>query len=995
MTDPTDSNQIPSSSESLSPWDFVRRIVDKINVQAFLFAIVIVVILALVGGNIPPGYRALIYIVVVAGLLIHFLQVAAPVWAEYQEKKRQASDAPAAINDESPAIRHTPYAIRDTPSAPATLTDYLAWLAPRCNELKLRVIDPAYADDRGRSLVTLNDVYTELNTETRVPVGEGRGETSRRKDRPEAMEAKETRILRALEAVGRRGDRCVVLTGDPGSGKSTFVNRLAYCLAMSRLEPLRAGEWLERLAPWPFDFKVPVPVTLLDFAARGLPAGPHDEGKAAHLTGFIRAELARSALGGFAGELIAMLREPGGLLLLDGLDEVPEPGRQRVQIRQAVEDFAAAFPHCRLVVTCRDYAYDDPKASWILRDFERHRLAEFDREQIESFIDRWIAASASIENWDEETTTAKAAQFKREVQPPRSAAQLATRPILLQLMATLFAKGGSLPGDRAKLYADSVELLLDHWQKAKVVYRDGQPIVEGGILNALGAEREQLEQALYNVAYQAHLRQAQSDDRSLQQAADIRRRDLEADLKAVLGRDAAPVVDYIHKRAGLLLGRGGDRYAFPHRTFQEYLAACHLTGLGDFHDRLAGHVYADAEWWREVFLLAALQSKKQAAVTLVAFLCAQDFEPDQAATLPENRWRLAALAAEAAVEVGLPELARRAEAESGSDFYPSIRHRLAGWLAGLLETPGQPLSARERAAAGRHLAQLGDPRPGVCDPLPLLVKVPAGEFLMGSTKEVVERWNKEAGGDHYNDEFPQHAVYLDTYYIARYPATNAQYAAFVQATGYEATSHWRGGAPPPELLNHPVVNVSWDDAVAYCRWLTEQMADGKLQIAGCGISNPQYPTSNLQFRLPTEAEWEKAARGPSTGSGCAREWPWGNEWDDAKCNWGGDGINETTPVGAYPAGASPYGALDMAGNAWEWCADWYGEKTYQKRAGDGILRNPAGPDSGSSRALRGGAFSNNQRYVRCAARHGYYPSNRHGFDGFRVVLVFPGHSGIR
>jgi formylglycine-generating enzyme required for sulfatase activity len=969
-----------------------------------LLALAAFVVLVLSLNKIADRTIAILLIVVVLvfmlfGLLMTVIEVrAARSRPSTPPEKTLELEQPVTPPAPAPRARPPEPPARE-PGAPATLIDYLNWLAPRCNELRLRIIDPAYADERGRSLVTLDDVYTDLNTTTRVPVDQVRAKVSPRGGRPEVIEAQETRILSALEAIGRRADRCVVLTGDPGSGKSTFLSRVAFCLAMSRLDTRHAGEWLEQLAPWPFDFKVPLVVTLLNFAARGLPSDPHAEGKASHLTRFIRAELARSELGGFAETLMAMLRDParGGLLLLDGLDEVPEPGRQRVQIRQAVEDFAHAFPHCRIVVTCRDYAYDDPRAPWILRGFQRHRLIEFNREQIESFIDRWIAASAPIENWDEETAGAKAEQFKSEVRPPRSAAQLAPRPILLQLMATLFAKGGSLPDDRAELYADSVKLLLDHWQKSKMVYRDGQPFVEGGILDTLDVRRDQLEQALYNVAYQAHMRQAQSADRSLQQAADIGERDLKADLEAVLGRDSGPVVDYIQKRAGLILGRGGGQYAFPHRTFQEYLAGCHLTGLGDFHERLDRHVRQDPEWWREILLLAALQSRKKAAVSLIDFLCPEDCVPEKATAMPERRWRIAALAAEAAVEVGLPDLARRADEETdGSRFYPVVRDRLAGWLAVLLETPGVPLSARERAAAGRHLAWLGDPRPGVYDPLPLFVQVPAGEFLMGSPREVVQHWNKEAGGNYYSNELSQHTVYLDTYYIARYPVTNAQYAAFVQATGHEPPRHWRGNAPATDLLNHPAAYISWDDAVAYCQWLTDQARAGKgqLQVWPDG----RLETLNLQpgnlatveIRLPTEAEWEKAARGAAD----AREWPWGEEWDGERCNWGGNGIDGTTPVGIYPAGASPYGALDMVGNAWEWCADWYDEKAYQKRTGGETPRNPVGPESGRYRSLRGGAFGYYQWYVRCAARNRDDPYYRNWSNAFRVVVVFPGDSGI-
>jgi formylglycine-generating enzyme required for sulfatase activity len=156
-----------------------------------------------------------------------------------------------------------------------------------------------------------------------------------------------------------------------------------------------------------------------------------------------------------------------------------------------------------------------------------------------------------------------------------------------------------------------------------------------------------------------------------------------------------------------------------------------------------------------------------------------------------------------------------------------------------------------------------------------------------------------------------------------------------------------------------VVYISWDDAVVYCRWLAK--------------------TTKKPYRLPTEAEWEKAARGTD-----GRIYPWGNKWDAKRCNTSEDGPGKTTPVGAYPAGASPYGLLDMTGNVWEWCATKWG-KLYPYDAtedewGDDYLK------AGGYRVVRGGSFYGNQYFARCAVRYGDRPGDGVDLRGFRVAV---------
>ena len=246
------------------------------------------------------------------------------------------------------------------------------------------------------------------------------------------------------------------------------------------------------------------------------------------------------------------------------------------------------------------------------------------------------------------------------------------------------------------------------------------------------------------------------------------------------------------------------------------------------------------------------------------------------------------------------------------------------------------------------------------------VAIPAGPFLMGS--------DPQRDPDAQSNEQPQHRVHLDAYRISRTPVTVAQFAAFVDATGYVTTAEQAGSAwnydggkwteikgafwrrprgPQSDVSkkgNHPVTCVSWNDAVAFCRW--------------------------ADVRLPTEAEWEKAARGVD-----GRLYPWGNTPPDkSRCNFD-ENVGDTTPVDAYPAGASPFGVLDMAGNVWEWCSDWYDEKAYQQKE----RRNPTGPASGIDRVLRGGSWYYYAKLVRCAYRGRSSPINRLDLRGFRVV----------
>ncbi len=214
-----------------------------------------------------------------------------------------------------------------------------------------------------------------------------------------------------------------------------------------------------------------------------------------------------------------------------------------------------------------------------------------------------------------------------------------------------------------------------------------------------------------------------------------------------------------------------------------------------------------------------------------------------------------------------------------------------------------------------------------------MVLVPAGEFGMGSD-------------DGASEEKPRHRVYLDAFYIDKYAVTRALYERFLRATSRREPTHWNDS-----MFNgpqQPAVGVDWHDADAYCKWA------GK--------------------RLPTVAEWEKGARGSD-----GRKYPWGDLWDPSRANSSESKLDKTTPVGSYPAGVSPYRALDMGGNVWRWVADWY-DASYYGRSPE---RNPTGPESGDSKVLRGGSW--NFDLLRSSVRVGFTPDIRDHFLGFRCA----------
>ena len=500
---------------------------------------------------------------------------------------------------------------RETPKAKGADAEeaYLRWLFRTTRRLSLGGIDLGHADAAQRPTeVTLDAVYVALNTQASDKLKRGEDDAARADQRRKVDNA--PALLPALEAV--RYNRTLVLLGDPGSGKSTFVNYLALCLAGTRLEP-EVG-WLDRLrgtgyvngrADWPHGALLPVRVVLRDFAA-SLPRDA-ESATADSLWAHVKAELGKHELADYAPRLLEGLRRGQCMVLLDGLDEVLDSARRGL-VRDAVVDFADAYAHNRFVVTCRVLSYTDP--AWQLPTFPTARLAPLDGDQIATFISAWYHTLARQERLPPEVADAKAAELREAAPYLRDLAQ---NPMLLTVMAVIHTFQGTLPYERARLYEECIKLLLWRWQQTKYVPGTGW---DPGIEKRLGTRSERLINALCELAWNAHRQQGEREG-----AADVPEKEVLNVLKGYLRNDwgkAQEFCRYVEERAGLLVGRGvrdkqpknanesGSEavYAFPHRTFQEFLAGCHLAGQREFSRKVL-ELVVQGDMWREVILLAA------------------------------------------------------------------------------------------------------------------------------------------------------------------------------------------------------------------------------------------------------------------------------------------------------------------------------------------------------------------------------------------------------
>ncbi|MFQ5614652.1 MAG: NACHT domain-containing protein, partial [Anaerolineae bacterium] len=673
---PQPPSQVPSWLQPVL--DAAKGLPPPFRFVIVLLALVVLIVLAQVpvAANLAP----LFYLLAVGG----FVAWAWGEWLLYRSRPPQGESLPGtdALPPESRS-EETPVRVgRVATQRPDALRErYLTLMPAEWRTLRLVGIDPEASDAAARRPMTLEQVYVDLDTRTPRPKEERRG-----KEPEEFAGLRDEPPLSALEVVCRAPEGRMVLLGLPGSGKSTFARHLALRLARACRDPA-AFDFETYLPGW--DRRVLLPVFVpLGRLAQTLPPDA-SQGTAAMVETFIRDDVdQRADLRAYGPHLLRELKAQGGLVLFDGLDEVPAGSRRL--IKTAVTNFAALYDRCRVVVTCRTHSYHaDP--GWQLDWPAVHELAPFSQEKIGQFTDAWYKTLSDIEPARAGDYARKAGKLKMALSPAdrRQLAELAQTPLLLTVMAVVHTDKDELPDSRVEVYKECVDILLLKWHAERTPGAGARSLLNE--LKEFGVRRASLYWALWEMAYEAHRagdRQTFGGDAA---RAIVTEGTMRKAMHRYLGDDGLRAfIDYCQSANGLLLAQGLVRppeappdappvpiYTFPHLTFEEYLAARHLQRLKNFTGRAAG--LAGDPAWREVILF------------LGEYLCfdeAGDIDHAQAlldklcpgrAPGGDDDWRRVWLAGEL-----LPAV--RSEAPAG-DLRTELDRRIVARLAQLLDSP--------------------------------------------------------------------------------------------------------------------------------------------------------------------------------------------------------------------------------------------------------------------------------------------------------------------
>jgi formylglycine-generating enzyme required for sulfatase activity len=671
----------------------------------------------------------------------------------------------------------------------------------------------------------------------------------------------------------------LVITGDPGSGKTTFLRRIAQeCCSPSGDLKLPAGTFPLFLRIAELEEHI---ATCIERKHDGAPATAEDPEWLLHFLESRKWDLD-------ADYFDRSLHEERTMVLLDGLDEAPDRV-VRERIARLFENATQRYPECRFVVTTRPGAYQDRAT---LAGFDQVKIDDLSDDAVERFLGHWSKAlhpSYTI------VAAAHQGELLSAVRGRPSIRRMARNPVMLTALAVLHWNDKRLPEQRAELYESILVWLARAREKAGRERAETCLRLLGQLALGMQTERRgrvrQIGRRRAAELIAPELRDTREEDR--------------------LSR-AGQFLEQEEVDSGIVVSRSA-KVEFWHLTFQEHLAARALAGLPDSaqQDLLLrqGAIY-EPEWREVVLLYAGLLGSKQGPEKVDALFAAV---LDAQGTDLKDRARCAGLLG-----------AIQADLKPSGYTPPDARYKdlMEAVLAVFDPETSAGIPLKVRVEAAEALGQAGDPRLRENN----WVRIPAGTFVMGKGDEA-------------------HDVELDAYEIGRYPVTVEEYGRYVEEGGREP----RDWEKQLEYPNRPVVNVSWGNARRYCGW--------------AGV------------RLPTEAEWERAARGQ-----VGRGYPWGaEEPDEDRANYGEAGIGAATPVGLFAKGATPDGIYDLAGNVWEWVSDWHGRYPKVKQ------RNPTGPAKGIHRVLRGGAWDWDSKHLRTASRFGLGPEYRDNYVGFRCA----------
>ncbi len=835
--------------------------------------------------------------------------------------------------------RHWHPTVPASPKPPAAQdpTRYLSALRTQCQDIK------AIGFQTGQKELPsfrIDHLYTPLTTVWMEPESAKPGASRSRQQRKIKDEAAglTARVEAPLEKALTQ--HRLVIVGEPGAGKTTFLRRIAFAATETLLgDNPQAAREMSLPDPPPLPVLIGVG-ELWDFVAKRRGAGtryPVKPDSPEWLLCFLE-ETSRERGWQLDRHFFETRFDQanGALLLVDGLDEAPGKEARTDIVAMIREASHVRFPHCRVAVTSRPAAYGGEVA---IDGFAKAEIAPLTPEAIAVFLDKWCglyhAADPEAARRDWEALT-EAVQSRIEIR------QMAVNPVMLTALAVVQANEARLPDQRAKLYEAILRWLAG--QRAKKLKYDeqrqtGDPLTETQFLDCMRA-----------LAFAMHT------------ATGEKRAELEPDEAARLlaprfralpeDQRYTAAVEFLEREeivSGVLIRRDA-RLRFWHQTFQEYLAATVVAVLEPAERNLllfgsmgnVGKLHQPG--WRETVLLlgGVLHGLRQENLDRLFEEILNRLGPSPS------------LAARAQCVGLMGAMLRDLKAAKYTLADARYQQHLDSVLgsSGIFSLAGQQVPFADRLEAAEALGQAGDPRLEKDN----WIAIPAGKFWMGAQK--TDKKGRNYDPEAYEDEEPVREVELKAYRMGKYPVTVWEYGKFMEAEGYQkreywAAGGWEDGAPAPQFTepgswaeqqqhpNRPVVEVSWYEAMAYCAW------------KGC--------------RLPSEAEWERAARGPN-----GRRYPWGEGApDETRANYD-QKVGHPTPVGLYPQGDSAEGLSDVAGNVREWTADYW---TADYKPGTEVDR--------SRKVLRGGSWNGFTRNARASYRLRFGPTYRFFNYGFR------------
>jgi formylglycine-generating enzyme required for sulfatase activity/energy-coupling factor transporter ATP-binding protein EcfA2 len=603
------------------------------------------------------------------------------------------------------------------------------------------------------------------------------------------------------------------------------------------------------------------------------------------------------------------------LFMFDGLDEIPEG------FRDDLAELIAAFQYQnkgnRFLITGRPHGI----AGRPNERFGKYlcEIEYLDNQKINEFIRKWFRAVSGKATGLADMT---AEDMISDIVFHEHVSVFTQNPLLLAAVCVLYLVGNRIPEQRADLYDRIVENLL--WRRFHDPAEPDKVNEVREYLMLLAFDMQNKNLKTFEVGDGLDVLKQISVQKDNEQANEYQRR-------------IHRLFDEIEPNCGLFNRLSGGEIEFTHLTFQEFMAAKQIVYMDLDYDEFLVN-----DWWAETIILyiglLSLEMRKRSNNVVEAILNTKQEDEK----IKRRLWLLGSRALR--------------------DFQPSKRDDKVVAIARekLYKLIESNASLEERFEAGEIVGALGDLR--IKENNMVLVK--GGKFMRGSNED---------DADAYDDEKPQREIYLDDFWIGKYPVTNEEFKEFVGGGGYDRKEFWsREGwqwreeneISKPEYWhdrkwnapNFPVIGISWYEAEAYANWLSER--------------------TGHQYRLPTEAEWEKAARGTK-----GFKYPWGEQFDKNLCNLFDSGLLRTSPVGIFPKDKSPYDCFDMAGNVWEWCSDRYDDNYYANSPD----RNPKGPSSGARRVFRGGGWGLNTGRCRSADRYGRVPRYRFYGLGFRLL----------